>query len=132
MLLFYVHTDNEPERTSMYLENASISQNGSNVYIDCKFANDLEELSCVLVYREYGNTTLEVKVYQHNTSFPINAAIINPGRIYNFAIFGRHRNKCIDSVPLISRKVFDARETTVRPQPTDTMQPQPANGNQSY
>ena len=86
-------TSDTPNPSSKFLKNASISQNGSEVFISCEFASvSLEEPSCVLVYREYGNTTLNVEVF--TSSFPesgiINGSIIidDPGKIYTFAVFG--------------------------------------------
>ena len=64
--------------TSMFLKNANIFQNGFIVSINCEFANiSLEEPSCVLVYREYDNPTLNViTYYKQNTSFPVSILLL--------------------------------------------------------
>ena len=121
--------------TSMFLKNANIFQNGFIVSINCEFAIiSLEEPSCVLVYREYDNPTLNViTYYKQNTSFPVSITIDNPeGKIYTFAIFGRDGSTNIDRVPFTSQLIlFEVTKTTVRSPVEETAKPPPAdNGNQ--
>ena len=75
--------------------------------IDCEFGTESLEASCVLVYREYDNPTLNViTYYKQNTSFPVSITIDNPeGKIYTFAIFGRDGSTNIDRMPLTSTRV---------------------------
>ena len=75
--------------------------------IDCTFAAVYLDASCVLVYREYDNPTLNViTYYKQNTSFPVSITIDNPeGKIYTFAIFGRDGSTNIDRMPLTSTRV---------------------------
>ena len=130
-------TSDTPNPSSKFLKNASISQNGSEVFISCEFASvSLEEPSCVLVYREYSNTTLNVEVF--TPSFPesgiINESIIidDPGKNYTFAVFGRNSSTDIDIEPLTSiRVMFDTIDTidtptSVIPLPSETLKPTPS------
>ena len=96
---FCNHTDNETERTSSI--NASIFHNGSEVFVTCELPADYPEASCVLVYREYGNTTLGVRVYNGNTTFPITIT----GENYTFAVFGRRSDSHIDRIPVTSERI---------------------------
>ena len=111
------HTDNETEITSNV--NASISQNGSEVFVTCQFPAGYTSASCVLVYREYTNTTLNVKVYDKNTMFPVSITI-EPGMAYTFAIFERNGSKDIDEVPMKTIRV-----TIEATEPTDATTPPP-------
>ena len=97
--------------------------------IDCTFANiSLEEPSCVLVYREYDNSTLIMRpFYKSNTSFPVSITIDNPeGKNYTFAIFGRDGSTNIDRIPLTSTRVmFETTDPTsmIVPTPSETITP---------
>ena len=65
--------------------------------VDCKVAADYPEASCVLVYREYDNTTLIVTELSHSIlSITLN---IDRPEIYTFAIFGRNGNSEIAEHP---------------------------------
>ena len=103
-----VLTDSIPTLISIYLSNATVSQSGSQVTITCQF---YPESSCVLVYREYGNTTLTVIEYPHSTEFPVNVTVDNPER-YTFAIFGKNGD-VIDEEPAIAVKL-----EAIKPPPT--------------
>ena len=69
--------------------------------------SESSQSSCVLVYREYGNSTLNViTYYEGDTLFPVSITIDNPGKIYTFAIFGRDgTTNNIDRLPLTSTRV---------------------------
>ena len=117
----FVITDSIPEsESSMYLNNATVSQNGLQVFITCQFSNVYSESSCVLVYREYGNRTLTVIEYPHSTEFPVNVTVDNPER-YTFVIFGKNGD-IIDEEPAIAVKLPTVATvtppTTVTPTPT--------------
>ena len=81
--------------------NTSISQNGSEVFVTCELPAGYPEASCVLVYREYGNTTLGVRVYNGNTIFPITIS----GQNYTFAVFERRSDRHIDRIPVASKTI---------------------------
>ena len=98
--MFTLITDAMHEFSSEFLSSATISQNGWEVFITCQFNNVYSESSCVLVYREYGNTTLTVIEYPHSTEFPVNVTVDNPQR-YTFAVFGKSGTD-IESEPVIA------------------------------
>ena len=93
----YVHT---VPRSPPYeaLNNASISQSGSNVTVDCN-ADD-ESDSCVVVYRAYDNSTLNV-IYGNTVSMTVTLETGN----YTFAIFRNTSDNDIDKNPFISRTI---------------------------
>ena len=96
--IIYIATDSKSITSYTFLESASISLSGSSeVTVDCKVANDYPEASCVLVYREYDNTTLIVtELSQSILSITLN---IDRPEIYTFAIFGRNGNSEIAEHP---------------------------------
>ena len=57
--------------------------------VDCKVANGYPEASCVLVYREYDNTTLTVREYSQFSQFSMTLSVDKPEN-YTFAIFGKN------------------------------------------
>ena len=124
----YPLTDIKPTITSVLLISATITVNGSKVFVDCKFGTDSFGVTCVLVYREYDNQTLNMMVYKHNTSFLID----NPGEVYSFAVFGRNTvTHHIDRVPATTlRVVFNVTSAEVifeanKIPPTITPSPSP-------
>ena len=60
------------------------------VKVECYFKDGIEDASCVLVYREYGNKTLVVEEYQQNSMFPKNVTVDDTNKIYTFAVFGKN------------------------------------------
>ena len=110
---YYVITDSIPESSFKYLCGATTSQNGSQVFITCQFSNVYPESSCVLVYREYGNTTLTVIEYPHSTEFPVKVTVDNPER-YTFAVFGKN-DDVIDEESVIAVKL-----EAIKPLPTSS------------
>ena len=131
LIIFHLSnlTDIEPNTTSEFLDSATITASESEVIIDCTFAAVYLEASCVLVYREYDNPTLNViTYYKQNTSFPVSITIDNPeAKIYTFAIFGRDGSTNIDRIPLTSTRVeFETTEATtsmIVPTPSETVTP---------
>ena len=82
-------TDSKSITSSTFLESASISLSGSSeVTVDCKVANGYPEASCVLVYREYGNTMLTITDFPQSI-LPIKLNVDTP-ESYTFAIFGKN------------------------------------------
>ena len=79
------------------LHNASISQNGSTVTVKCH--PDDETVSCVVVYRAYDNSTLNV--VEKVNSLTVTLETGN----YTFAIFRRTSDSDIDERPFISRMI---------------------------
>ena len=134
------HTDTAPKPSSDYLETASISQDGSIVTVYCELVDDYPTASCVLVYREYTNTTLGVRVYNGNTTFPITIT----GENYTFAVFGRENDKHIDRTPLVTERIvfedtvasatviFVANRLPETPPPSPTSPPPPGKYIGSY
>ena len=79
---------------SSFLKRASISRNRSEVTVNCEVAAGYPEASCVLVYREYSNSTLiviefPIKSFQLLDLFPVPLPVITPEN-YTFAIFGKN------------------------------------------
>lgn len=57
--------------------------------MNCEFEYvSQEDVSCVLVYREYDNQTIVVEEYTNNTVFPV-ALAINDTENCTYAIFGK-------------------------------------------
>ena len=108
--MFTLTTDSMPESSSEFLTSVTLSQNGLEVFITCQV---YFESSCVLVYREYGNTTLTVIEYPHSSEFPVNVTVDNPER-YTFAIFGKNGTD-IESEPVIA-----VRLEAIKTPPTPT------------
>ena len=131
LIIFHLSnlTDIEPTITSEFLDSATITVIGLTVIVDCKFAAVYLDASCVLVYREYDNPTLNViTYYKQNTSFPVSITIDNPeGKIYTFAIFGRDGSTNIDRIQLTrTRVMYETTETTtsmIVPTPSETVTP---------
>ena len=97
--------------TSEFIKDASISISGSTVEITCELSEDYPESSCVLVYREYGNTTLVVVEYTRNRPSD-NIVLDNPDSNYTFAIFGKNGNAGIDPIPVANKRYMYAVATT--------------------
>ena len=85
--------------TSRFIKGASISISGSTVQITCELSEDYPESSCVLVYREYGNTTLVVEEYTRNKPSDDIIVLDKSDRAYTFAIFGKNGHVGIDPKP---------------------------------
>ena len=88
--------------TSKFIKSASIYLDGSEVKVECVF-EDEEGVSCVLVYREYGNETISVKEYH---KFPMSVDVGDPDK-YSFAVFGKSGNT-IDERPIVSGRAVPA------------------------
>ena len=80
--------------------NASISHTGSVVTITC---TPEEGSSCVVVYRAYGNSTLNT----YNKEFPVTITVDQSiPRNYTFAIFRKMNDKSVYRNPFISQVVM--------------------------
>ena len=99
---FFV-AESVPQSTSEFLKHASVQFEESNlVKVDCYFKDGIEDASCVLVYREYGNKTLVVKEYsQNSTVFPKSVTVDGTNIYYTFAVFGKN-GSVMDERPLIA------------------------------
>lgn len=95
-------TDDSPSSvTSEILNGAKIVYNDAQrVDVECYFKEQIEQHSCVLVYREYGNETIVVREYPQTTEFPVTATVSN-NNYYTIAIFGK-RNGFVDEEPIVS------------------------------
>ena len=92
------------QSTSEFLKYASAQyfKKSNLVKVDCCFKDGIEDASCVLVYREYGNKTLIVKEYQQNsTVFPKSITVDGTNITYTFAVFGKN-GSVMDERPLIA------------------------------
>ena len=104
---------------SNVLNAASIVVTGSVVWIGCEFKEGIEGVSCVLVYREYGDETLVVEEYpQTSTVFPVTLTV-GSGQYYTFAIFGKHGSD-LEERPIIMRHVQVIRTTPTATPPPPT------------
>ena len=99
------------ERVSIFL-----SRNGSEVTVDCATADGYPEASCVLVYREYGNSTLAVRDFPHLRLLSLTLTVNRPEN-YTFAIFGKNGAKEMEEYPAFIVK-FQASSTVEQPQPS--------------
>ena len=105
LIAFFKVSMNTVQKPPVYesLKNASISQSGLTVTVDCHA--DYESDSCVVVYRAYDNSILNV-TYGNTVSLRVTLETGN----YTFAIFRRTSDNDIDERPFISRMMF-VRET---------------------
>ena len=87
-------------------KNASISRNGSTVEIKCN--PEEQRASCILVFRAYGNSTLNCV-----ETFPA-TVILDSNRNYTFALFKRLNNT--EERPFFTKFVQGKEDT--RPQPS--------------
>ena len=105
MFLFpYFVAESVPQSTSEFLKTASVLpvEKSNLVKVDCHFKDGIENASCVLVYREYGNQTLVLKEYQQNsTIFPESVIVYGTNNNYTFALFGKN-GSVMDERPLIA------------------------------
>ena len=92
MFLFpFSAAESVPQSTSEFLKNISVRFEESNlVKVECFFKDGIEDASCVLVYKEYGNNTLVVEEYQQNSMFPVNVTVDDTNNNYTFAVFGKN------------------------------------------
>ena len=68
--------------------------------VECVFADDHLEESCVFIYHEVNSTTLQVKVYNSSTQFPQVLINVNPEN-YSIAVF-KMNGREIDADPLLT------------------------------
>ena len=103
--------------------NASISHTGSVVTIKC---TPEEGTSCLVVYRAYGNSTLNI----YNEEFPGTITVDQSGVNYTFAIF-RNTSIDIDERPFFSEMIMveSVSPPPSTSQPTETTEP---TGNGKY
>ena len=79
----------------------------------CIFNDIAGDVSCVLVYREYGNTTITVRELSKNEE-TLSISLSDPDK-YTFAVFGKSGSD-IDQRPIISSRGLTSATTS----PTDT------------
>ena len=102
-LVPYFAAESVLQSTSEFIKYANVQFEESNlVKVECYFKDGIEDASCVLVYREYGNKTLVVEEYQQNsTLFPVNVTVDDTNIYYTFAVFGKS-GSVMDESPLIA------------------------------
>ena len=89
---------------STFLKSAKISKIGSEVTITCEFADGYHEASCVLIYREYNEPNLTVKVFNNSFhEFPATISVDDPDK-FTFSLFGRNGEE-IEREPVIRIKM---------------------------
>ena len=89
---------------------------GSDIHIFCSFKDITGDVSCVLVYREYGNTTITVREFKNEETWS-NISLSDPDK-YTFAVFGKNGSD-IDQRPILSSRGLTSATTS----PTDTTTP---------
>ena len=89
--------------------------------VDCKVANGYPEASCVLVYREYGNTMLTINDFSQSFPFPITLSVDKPEN-YTFAIFGKNGVREIEEESAFIVK-FKTPFTVAQPLPSQPPSP---------
>ena len=93
----YSITGSKTTQSSKFLRNATMYFSGSEIYIFCSFKDIAGDVSCVLVYREYGNTTITVREFPKNEkTWSIS---ITDSEKYTFAVFGKNGSD-IDQRPI--------------------------------
>lgn len=83
--------------TSENPEGVAMSINGSNIQVTCDV---LADISCVLVIREYGNTTLVIKEFNETDKPPPFIPLDNPNSSYTIALFEKDDNTGIAPEPV--------------------------------
>ena len=106
-----IYTDLESSSNSKVLTRATISVTGSQVTIDCEFAVECPLALCVLIYREYNNSTLTVIDYSPTTLFPVSVNVDQPEKL-TLALFGRNCDGVIEEMP--AKRKPDVRSTLGR------------------
>ena len=91
------------QKQSQTLNNASVSLSGSGIVVDCEFAEDNPQSSCVLVYREYNSPLLTVADIPQLFDFPVSITVSDPEN-YTFALFGKNSELGMEEEPAVSIK----------------------------
>lgn len=77
-------------------------EDGDQVKINCEFEEDVQNASCLLLYRDCTTQLLEFVEYHHiNTTFPVNVSVENPEQT-TFAILGRNLT-LFDEEPIVTK-----------------------------
>ena len=93
------------------MKNASILLSGSEVKIVCEFIDNAMDVTCVVVYRKYGNDSIQRREYSQITDFPVTVVIDGDPEKYTFAVFGK-RGSDIDQMPIRAERVQSTRTST--------------------
>ena len=101
----YLFTDSidADQKQSQILSNASVSLSGSDIVVDCEFAEDNPQSSCVLVYREYDSPLLTVVEISKPIKFPVSITVSDPEN-YTFALFGKDSELGMEEEPVVCVK----------------------------
>ena len=91
------------QKQSQILSNASVSLSGSDIVVDCEFAEDKPQSSCVLVYREYDSPLLTVVEISKPIKFPVSITVSDPEN-YTFALFGKDSELGLEEEPVVCVK----------------------------
>ena len=91
------------QKQSQILSNASVSLGSSGIVVDCEFAEDNPQSSCVLVYREYDSPLLTVADIPRLFDFPVSITVSGPEN-YTFALFGKNSDEGMEEEPVVCVK----------------------------
>ena len=69
------------------------------IAVDCEFAEDNPQSSCVLVYREYDSPLLTVVELPQLIEFPVSITVSDPEN-YTFALFWRDSQLWMEEEPV--------------------------------
>ena len=104
-ICFHNTDKDEDSMNSTFLKRAEISKKGSEVTITCEFSDGYQEASCVLIYHEYNEPNLTVKVFNNSFyEFPVTITVDNPDK-YTFSLFGKNVSSAIEQEPVIRIKM---------------------------
>ena len=107
MTICYNTDKDEDNINTIFLKRAEISKRGSEVTITCEFADGYQEASCVLVYHEYNEPNLTLKVFNNSFyEFPVTIIVDDPDK-YTFSLFGKNVSSAIEQEPVIRIKMED-------------------------
>ena len=104
--------------SSKFLKNATIYYNESAIELVCIFKDIAGDVSCVLVYREYGNTTITVRELSKNEE-TLSISLSDPDK-YTFAVFGKNGSD-FEKRPILSSRGLTSATTS----PTDITETTP-------
>lgn len=104
-MFVYSFTGFTTHSKSLFLENATLSLDETEVQVTCVFSDEYPLASCVLVYREYDNPVLTVIEYLQNTLFPASVKV-NRSTEITLSIFGKNGDEEIDLQPIATKLVM--------------------------
>ena len=104
--------------SSKFLKNATIYYNESAIELVCIYKDIAGDVSCVLVYREYGSNNITVRELSKDEE-TLSISLSDPDN-YTFAVFGKSGSD-FEKRPIISSRGLSSATTS----PTDTTETTP-------